>query len=460
MGKKLAYEEVKNFIEVESGSGCRLLSKEYTNNNTKMMFRCKCGNEFKTSFSKFKDRNQRQCKKCSKKNRMIDIKYIKEFIKNKSNNTCKLISNEYKGYKEDLIILCKCGCEFVTTWESISSPKNKIQCKTCKYKGIANKNKHTYEYIKHFIEVESNSGCKLLSTKYINADSRILIQCNCGNTFSTTWTTFRRDNKRKCDKCVGIKWDYNQIKFFIEEKSKSNCKLISTNFKNINNKIQIQCKCGETFQTTFSSFKYQNKRQCDKCSQKQKTLKHEDVKKYIETNSECKLLSKTYVGIHVNMSFVCQCGRKFKTSFHSFKYANKRRCNICSNSISKSELKVLRYLENNNIKTLTEYSFDDCRNIHPLPFDFAVFNNNKPIYLIELDGQHHYYPVKFGGCSNQEALKRHLQTKRHDSIKNQYCKDNNIPLLRIPYWEFDNIETILEEWLQKYDLIHKEQEVI
>lgn len=35
----------------------------------------------------------------------------------------------------------------------------------------------------------------------------------------------------------------------------------------------------------------------------------------------------------------------------------------------------------------------------------------------------------------------------HDAIKNKYCEDNNIKLLRIPYWDFDNIEEILKKEL-------------
>ena len=41
-----------------------------------------------------------------------------------------------------------------------------------------------------------------------------------------------------------------------------------------------------------------------------------------------------------------------------------------------------------------------------------------------------------------------MSTQRNDNIKNQYCKDNNIKLVRIPYWEFDNIENILEKELK------------
>ena len=33
--------------------------------------------------------------------------------------------------------------------------------------------------------------------------------------------------------------------------------------------------------------------------------------------------------------------------------------------------------------------------------------------------------------------------------KNKYCEDNNINLLRIPYWEKENIETIINNHLQR-----------
>ena len=35
-------------------------------------------------------------------------------------------------------------------------------------------------------------------------------------------------------------------------------------------------------------------------------------------------------------------------------------------------------------------------------------------------------------------------------LKDKYCKENNIPLTRIPYWDFDNIEEIIEGLIEKY----------
>lgn len=38
-----------------------------------------------------------------------------------------------------------------------------------------------------------------------------------------------------------------------------------------------------------------------------------------------------------------------------------------------------------------------------------------------------------------------LKVKENDKIKDEYCKNNNIKLIRIPYWEFNNIESILQQ---------------
>ena len=83
----------------------------------------------------------------------------------------------------------------------------------------------------------------------------------------------------------------------------------------------------------------------------------------------------------------------------------------------------------------------ECRYKHPLPFDFMVKVKNN-IILIEFDGLEHYEPIKYFG-----GLDKFNERKRNDDIKSQYCKNNNIKLIRIPYWEYDNINEILDKEL-------------
>lgn len=81
---------------------------------------------------------------------------------------------------------------------------------------------------------------------------------------------------------------------------------------------------------------------------------------------------------------------------------------------------------------MKEYSFSDLKNKRVLRFDFAIIDNNKVIRLIEFDGIQHF--------EEQSFFTHDLEsTQKNDRIKNEYCKSNNIPLVRIPYWERDKI---------------------
>lgn len=60
---------------------------------------------------------------------------------------------------------------------------------------------------------------------------------------------------------------------------------------------------------------------------------------------------------------------------------------------------------------------------------------------IEYDGEQHFLKGCFGDTNGQVLL----ETQKRDNIKTQYCLDNNIKLVRIPYWEFNNIENILKQ---------------
>lgn len=120
-------------------------------------------------------------------------------------------------------------------------------------------------------------------------------------------------------------------------------------------------------------------------------------------------------------------------------------CKYCSSS--KGEVKIQEHLTRNGIRYIGEYSYEDLVGLGGLPlrFDFAILNKNNTLkVLIEYDGIFHY--------EKQYDADGYEDLQIHDKRKNQYCKDNNIPLIRIPYWQFGKIEQILDKWLGKYGL--------
>lgn len=147
--------------------------------------------------------------------------------------------------------------------------------------------------------------------------------------------------------------------------------------------------------------------------------------------------SKTPILIRHN-----KCSREYETLPLSI--LRNHGCNC--KSISKGEYQIKNFLEFNKIKYKYQYSNKLCKFKNKLPFDFAVLDNNKNIIcLIEYDGIQHFKPIEcFGGQSAFE------KTKIRDNIKNKYCEQYKIPLLRISYLNLDNINIILLKFLNSY----------
>jgi hypothetical protein len=98
-------------------------------------------------------------------------------------------------------------------------------------------------------------------------------------------------------------------------------------------------------------------------------------------------------------------------------------CPKCN--LSKGELVVLRYLEKMGIKYDYQKRFSSCKKINTLPFDFYLTDFNA---CIEFDGDQHFVPFYKHG---DQALKMLKKTQENDKIKDSWCINNKIPLLRV-----------------------------
>ena len=144
-----------------------------------------------------------------------------------------------------------------------------------------------------------------------------------------------------------------------------------------------------------------------------------------------------------NLRAICpNCGEPFTTSLLAFSKRNGQVCPDCSKYETRGELRVEKYLKSKNIDYEFQYRFDDCKYKATLPFDFYLPKNR---IAIEYDGIFHFEPVKIGKMTQEQAENNYRNTIIRDNIKTDYCMNNNINLIRIPYWDFDNIEEILEE---------------
>ena len=106
-------------------------------------------------------------------------------------------------------------------------------------------------------------------------------------------------------------------------------------------------------------------------------------------------------------------------------------------NMSEGELKIREWLIENNISYETEKTFEGMVYKQPLRLDFYLPKHN---IGVEFDGAYHFHSYDWVG--GDETLEIN---KLRDSIKNKYCEDNNIKLIRIPYWEYKNIANILTQ---------------
>lgn len=189
-----------------------------------------------------------------------------------------------------------------------------------------------------------------------------------------------------------------------------------------------------------------NNRGCPSCSKLKRIKEIDEVNLWLKENNN-DLCCLEYCGnVRQNSKFKCNiCNNVWFTSFNNIKNGNS--CPHCS--LSKGEKQILNVLEKNNIDYIAQYKIDDCRNILPLPFDFGIFINNSLIGLCEYQGIQHYEPIDFASQGQEWAENQFRSIQIRDNIKRTYCKSHNIPLLEIPYWEYKNIEKIINIFIKE-----------
>ena len=139
----------------------------------------------------------------------------------------------------------------------------------------------------------------------------------------------------------------------------------------------------------------------------------------------------------------CECGNETIVKGNALKSGGTISCGCL---VSKGELAIRNILNSKTVKFETQYIFDDCRSTitnRPLKFDFAIFDKtNQLSFLIEYDGEQHYTGIRFSPHEevNREKFRR---IQIYDAQKNEYCQKNNIDFLRIPYYQYKNIEQIV-----------------
>lgn len=251
-------------------------------------------------------------------------------------------------------------------------------------------------------------------------------QCDCGNIVYVTSNNLRNNHTKSCGCLAAEKLaKRNQSKSLIGQRF-GKLKVISDSGKRQGKNIiyVCLCDCGNTVEVSSSGLKMKHSQSCG-CSKSEliKIKAKEQSNLVGKTFGKLSVIERTDLRNHSQVVYKCQC-ECGGIIYTSSSYLTNGKTKSCGCINSSSEEIISDILENNNIKFVKQKRFNDCRDNKPLPFDFYVSNH----YVIEYDGIQHYKAL--GGWGTEEHL---LSVQRHDKIKNDYCKEHGIPIIRIPY---------------------------
>lgn len=209
---------------------------------------------------------------------------------------------------------------------------------------------------------------------------------------------------------------------------------------NSNTRWKCQCECGNVAAVDGKSLVKGSTQSCGCLRRERASLIGKQNIKDLTGMRFGKLVAKYPTNKRSSSSIIwhceCDCGGILEVLSGNLIQGKTTSCGcLCS----KGEEKIRSLLKKYSISFQTQKTFKSCFLHNYLRFDFFIQNK----YLIEFDGIQHYT----GWCKNLDNLKK-LQER--DLYKNQWCRENNIPLIRIPYWKLDTlcIEDLMLETTQ------------
>lgn len=303
-----------------------------------------------------------------------------------------------------------------------------------------------------------NGECFKVSVKDLPIGSHEQVKVYCDICMKERTLAFRdynrnieKNNKYICQPCsVSVRHENDlndrrlkHFKLLLDKCLENGYELISDEKEILNNSSYIRYRCPVHGEQTMRVHNFITGKKCPKCSIDEKSKKfrlddNEIISRILSCGGEL-LNPYDYINQSTkNLKFRCtNCGKVFLSTLQRFLQHGGQVCKECSKIESVGEIKIKKYLENNNLEFKQQYWFSDCRDTNPLPFDFYIPSKN---VIIEFDGRQHFEDTNFFSYPLEKV-------QLHDKIKNAYCDRNNIGLIRIPYTQINHINEILDKKL-------------
>lgn len=192
----------------------------------------------------------------------------------------------------------------------------------------------------------------------------------------------------------------------------------------INNKTKLSIICKEHGEYMMSPSHHYNGHGCSSCSNNYRKTNEEFINLCNILHSDKYLYNLTnYKSNKKKIIIICKEHGEF--SQNGGHHLMGHGCPICSSSQGENYIK--NFLNENSIEYIREKTFENCKSLkgYKLRFDFYIPRYNM---CIEYDGLQHFEPIEYFGGET-----KFIELKTNDEIKNKYCLENNIEILRIKY---------------------------
>ena len=192
---------------------------------------------------------------------------------------------------------------------------------------------------------------------------------------------------------------------------------------------ECQCECGNIHYAIGANLKSGDIKSCG-CLRKKLNTNDISNKKFGKLTAVFPTQKRDGDG-NVVWFCQCECGGNIEVSSHNLNRGDTQSCGCLR---SKGETKIVELLAKNKILYVREKTFEDCilPSGYKARFDFYIENK----YLIEFDGLQHFTFENRGWHTYDKMIK----TQNSDDYKNQWCREKNIPLIRIPYSILPNLK--------------------
>lgn len=308
---------------------------------------------------------------------------------------------------------------------------------------------NTYEKYKHLIGSKINKWTILDIVAHIDKQhTYALAKCDCG-TIKEVRLTYITNNKTKDCGCGhrqrlqgAIKKKYEHL-IGTQINGWTILDIIPPDSNDTKTLAHCKCKCGAIKNVQLSYIINERSKDCG-CGRKN-TLRETRTKNIVGQRFGklvvVELLEKSNRFNRRLYRCKCDCGNEIIVPSSSLITDHTHSCGCL---LSYYNMYIKQFLDTNNIENQSEYTVFIGNKYYRFDFYLPQYN-----LFIEYDGKQHYEPVQYYGNNIEDAKNALRKTQEHDKIKDKYCKDNNINLLRIPYWENNNIETIISNHLQR-----------